>query len=249
MIGAAGARVPAAPLRVGDDPMARRILVVEDDEDTRDYLAKALGEAGWVVETAASGRDGLYLATGGGFDAAVLDRMLPDLDGLSLVKSLRAAGVATPVILLTAMSAIDERVRGLRAGADDYVVKPFSFAELEARLDAVLRRPAPGADEAEASLTCGDLALDVMARTARRGGRRIDLQTREFQILDYLMRRKGRVVTRTMLLEGVWDYRFDPRTNVIDVHVSRLRRKIDGPGERALIRTVRGAGYMITDAD
>ena len=227
--------------------MARRILVVEDDAETRAYLAKALGEAGYAVEATGSGREGLYLATGGGFDAMILDRMLPDLDGLSLLKSARAAGVAAPAILLTAMSAIDERVRGLRAGADDYLVKPFSFAELEARLEAVLRRPAESGEAAATALRCGDLELDLIARVARRGGRSIELQSREFQILEYLMRRKGRVVTRTMLLEGVWDYRFDPRTNVIDVHVSRLRRKIDGPGEAPLIRTVRGAGYMMSE--
>jgi two-component system OmpR family response regulator len=225
--------------------MSRRILVVEDDAETRAFLAKALGEAGWNVEAVGSGREGLYHATDGGFDALVLDRMLPDLDGLSLLKSVRAAGVATPAILLTAMSAIDERVRGLREGADDYLTKPFSFAELEARLEAVLRRPAEAPREAETRLVCGDLELDLIARTARRGGRRIALQTREFQILEYLMRRQGRVVTRTMLLEGVWDYHFDPKTNVIDVHVSRLRRKIDGPGEAALIHTVRGAGYVM----
>ena len=165
--------------------------------------------------------------------------MLPDLDGLSLLKSVRAAGVQTPAILLTAMSAIDERVRGLRAGADDYIVKPFSFAELSARLEAVLRRPAETRPE-ETRLACGDLELDLIARTARRGGRRIELLPREFQMLEYLMRRQGRVVTRTMLLEGVWDYRFDPRTNVIDVHISRLRRKIDAEGEPPLIHTVRG---------
>lgn len=229
--------------------MTRRILVVEDDQDTRDYVAKGLSQAGYATETAASGRDGLYLATGGGFDAMVLDRMLPDIDGLSVLKSMRAAGVSTPVILLTAMSAIDERVRGLRAGADDYLVKPFSFSELEARLEAVMRRPAEAEGEQDATLACGDLSLDLIARVAHRGGRRIDLQTREFQLLEYLMRRQRRVVTRTMLLEGVWDYRFDPKTNVIDVHVSRLRRKIDGPGETPLLRTVRGAGYMMTDRD
>ena len=171
-------------------------------------------------------------ALDGGFDALLLDRMLPDLDGLSLLKSLRAAGVQTPAILLTAMSAIDERVTGLRAGADDYVVKPFSFAELSARLEAILRRPAETRPE-QTRLACADLELDLIARTARRGERRIELLPREFQMLEYLMRRQDRVVTRTMLLEGLWDYRFDPGTNVIDVHISRLRRKIDAEGERA----------------
>jgi len=209
--------------------MSRRILVVEDDDDTRDYLAKGLRESGYTVEATASGRDGLMHAITTGeaaFDALVLDRMLPDLDGLALLKSVRAAGVQTPAILLTAMSAIDERVRGLRAGADDYMVKPFSFAELT-------------------QVTCADLELDLIARAARRGDRRIELLPREFQMLEFLMRRQGRVVTRTMLLEGVWDYRFDPRTNVIDVHISRLRRKVDAEGETALIHTVRGSGYKL----
>jgi two-component system OmpR family response regulator len=224
--------------------MSRRILVVEDDPEARDYLAQGLREAGYAVEATGSGRQGLMHALDGGFDALVLDRMLPDLDGLSLLKALRAAGVQSPAILLTAMSAIDERVTGLRAGADDYVVKPFSFAELSARLEAILRRPAEVRPE-ETRLACADLELDLIARTARRGDRRIELLPREFQMLEYLMRREGRVVTRTMLLEGLWDYRFDPGTNVIDVHISRLRRKIDVEGERPLIHTVRGAGYKL----
>jgi two-component system, OmpR family, response regulator len=226
--------------------MSRRILVVEDDGETRDYLSKGLREAGYAVEATASGREGLMHAVSGGFDAMVLDRMLPDLDGLSLLRSARAAGNRAPAILLTAMSAIDERIRGLHAGADDYMVKPFSFAELSARLEAVMRRPAESSAE-ETRLVCGDLELDLIARAALRGGRRIELLPREFQMLEYLMRRKGRVVTRTMLLEGLWDYRFDPKTNVIDVHISRLRRKVDAEGERPLIRTVRGSGYTLTD--
>jgi len=201
------------------DAMSRRILVVEDDPETRDYLAKGLREAGYAVEATGAGRQGLMLALDGGFDALLLDRMLPDLDGLSLLKS-------------------------LRAGADDYVVKPFSFAELSARLEAILRRPAEVRPE-QTRLTCADLELDLIARTARRGERRIELLPREFQMLEYLMRREGRVVTRTMLLEGLWDYRFDPGTNVIDVHISRLRRKVDAEGERPLIHTVRGAGYKL----
>ncbi len=225
--------------------MARRMLIVEDDTETRDYVAKGLREAGYTIEVTGSGRDGLAQAVGGGFDALVLDRMLPDLDGLSLLKSLRAAGVATPAIMLTALGAIDERVRGLKAGADDYLVKPFSFAELSARIEALLRRPVEAREETR--LACADLELDLISRTARRGQRWFDLLPREFQMLEYLMRRKGRVVTRTMLLEGLWDYRFDPGTNVIDVHISRLRRKIDAEGERPLIRTVRGSGYMIAD--
>jgi two-component system OmpR family response regulator len=224
--------------------MSRRILVVEDDGDTRDYLAKGLRETGYTVEATASGREGLMHAINGGFDALVLDRMLPDLDGLSMLKSVRAAGIQVPAILLTAVSAIDERVRGLRAGADDYVVKPFSFAELAARLEAVLRRPAETRAE-QTTLVCADLEVDLISRNVRRGERRIELLPREFQMLEFLMRRQGRVVTRTMLLEGVWDYRFDPRTNVIDVHISRLRRKIDADGEPALIHTVRGSGYKL----
>jgi two-component system OmpR family response regulator len=224
--------------------MSRRILVVEDDGDTRDYLAKGLRETGYTVEATASGREGLMHAINGGFDALVLDRMLPDLDGLSMLKSVRAAGIQVPAILLTAVSAIDERVRGLRAGADDYVVKPFSFAELAARLEAVLRRPAETRAE-QTTLVCADLEVDLISRNVRRGERRIELLPREFQMLEYLMRRQGRVVTRTMLLEGVWDYRFDPRTNVIDVHISRLRRKVDAEGEPPLIHTIRGSGYKL----
>jgi two-component system, OmpR family, response regulator len=226
--------------------MTRRILVVEDDAETRDYLSKGLREAGYAVEATGSGREGLMHALDGGVDAMVLDRMLPDLDGLSLLKSARAAGIRTPAILLTAMSAIDERVRGLRSGADDYMVKPFSFEELSARLEALLRRPADLQAE-ETRLACADLELDLISRTARRGDRQIELLPREFQMLEYLMRRKGRIVTRTMLLEGLWDYRFDPKTNVIDVHISRLRRKIDADGEAPLIRTVRGSGYTLSD--
>jgi len=224
--------------------MTRRILIVEDDAETRTSLQKGLEEAGFTVTSTASGRDGLFLATGGGIDAIILDRMLPELDGLSILKAVRAAGVNVPILLLTAMSAVDERVRGLRAGADDYLVKPFSFDELHARVETLLRRPTETREETR--LVCGELELDLIARVARRGGREIELQNREFQMLEYLMRRKGRVVTRTMLLEGLWDYRFDPQTNVIDVHISRLRKKIDPDDEPQLIRTIRGAGYMIS---
>lgn len=223
--------------------MSRRILIVEDDAETRAWIAKGLSEAGFAVETAENGRDGLYLATGSAFDLVILDRMLPELDGLSVLKSLRAAGIATPVLLLTALGAVDERVRGLRAGADDYLVKPFSFDELHARAEALLRRPQGQAEDT--TLTCGDLHMDLLARKVRRGDRDIPLQPREFQMLEFLLRRKDRVVTRTMLLEGVWDYHFDPQTNVIDVHISKLRRKIDAPGEPPLIHTVRGAGYRL----
>ena len=221
----------------------RRILIIEDDAETAAYLRKGLEEAGFAVECAGDGREGLFVATEGGIDLVILDRMLPGLDGLSALRAMRAAGVRAPVLMLTAMSAVDERVRGLRAGADDYLVKPFSFDELHARVETLLRRPQETHEETR--LVCGDLELDLLARTARRGARAIELQNREFQMLEYLMRRRGRVVTRTMLLEGLWGYRFDPQTNVIDVHISRLRRKIDAEGEPPLIRTVRGAGYIL----
>lgn len=227
--------------------MSRRILIIEDDPATSAFLAKGLKEAGYTVESAGEGREGLYLATGGDFDLIVLDRMLPQIDGLAILTSLRAAGILTPVLMLTAMSAVDERVRGLRAGADDYLVKPFSFEELHARSEALLRRPSGTELREETHLSCADLELDLVARTVSRGGRRIELQPREFQMLAFLLSRQGRVVTRTMLLEGVWDYHFDPQTNVIDVHISKLRKKIDAPGEPPLIHTVRGAGYMLSE--
>ncbi len=225
--------------------MSRRLLIVEDDQDTRDFIAKGFGEEGYVVEVASDGREGLYHATDGGFDAVVLDRMLPGLDGLSLIKSMRAAGLKTPVLMLTAMSAVDERVKGLRAGADDYLVKPFSFQELHARIEALLRRPQE-AEEAP-TLACRDLEMDLLTRKVTRNGREITLTPREFQILEYFLRRKNRVVSRTMLLEGVWDYHFDPNTNVVDVHISKLRRQLDEDGATPIIETVRGAGYMVSD--
>jgi len=224
--------------------MTRRILIIEDDAETAAYVRKGLEECGFSVQTAADGRDGLFLATDGGVDAIILDRMLPELDGLSVLKAVRAAGMTVPVLMLTAMSAVDERVRGLRAGADDYLVKPFSFDELHARIETLLRRPNETSEETR--LVCGDPELDLLTRSARRASREIDLQHRECQMLEYLMRRKGRVVTRTMILEGLWDYRFDPQTNVIDVQISHLRKKIDGTNELPLIRTIRGSGYMIS---
>ncbi len=227
--------------------MARRILLIEDDDETAAYLSKGLEESGFSVDTAAEGREGLFLATEGTVDLVILDRMLPGLDGLAILKAVRAAGLRVPVLMLTAMSAVDERVRGLRAGADDYLVKPFSFDELLARVETLLRRPQEAQEETR--LACGSLELDLLTRTARRGERPIELQNREFQMLEYLMRRKGRVVTRTMLLEGLWGYHFDPQTNVIDVHISRLRKKVDAEGEAPLIRTVRGSGYMMAAED
>ncbi len=225
--------------------MSRRLLIVEDDDDTRDFIAKGFSEEGYVVEVAADGREGLFHATDGGFDAVVLDRMLPGLDGLSLIKSMRAAGLKTPVLMLTAMSAVDERVKGLHSGADDYLVKPFSFQELHARIEALLRRPQEA--EETPTLTCKDLEMDLLTRKVTRDGHEITLTPREFQILEYFLRRKNRVVSRTMLLEGVWDYHFDPNTNVVDVHISKLRRQLDEGGGEPLIETVRGAGYMISD--
>ena len=226
--------------------MSRRLLIVEDDQATRDFIAKGFGEEGYVVEVAPDGREGLYHATDGGFDAVVLDRLLPGLDGLSLIKSMRAAGLKTPVLMLTALSAVDERVKGLRAGADDYLVKPFSFQELHARIEALLRRPQEV--EETHTLACRDLEVDLLTRKVTRGGREISLTPREFQILEFFLRRKNRVVSRTMLLEGVWDYHFDPNTNVVDVHISKLRRQLDENGADPMIETIRGAGYMVSDA-
>ena len=221
-----------------------RILVVEDDMATARYLADGLGQSGHVVDVCHSGADGLAAALGGGYDVIVLDRMLPKIDGLSLLRALRAEGDKTPVLVLSALAQVDDRVAGLRAGGDDYLTKPFAFSELQARIDALGRRAAPG-DGEETRLVVADLELDLLSRTARRAGQDIALQPREFRILEYFMRRPGRVVTRTMLLEAVWDYNFDPRTNVIDVHISRLRQKIDKGVETPLLHTVRGAGYML----
>lgn len=226
--------------------MTRRILIVEDDPETLRFIAKGFSEEGFGVETAETGHDGLYLATKGDHDAIVLDRMLPGLDGLSLTKSVRAAGITTPILMLTAMSAVDERVRGLNSGADDYLVKPFAFQELLARIEALLRRPQ---EQAETTiLTCGDLEMNLLTRVVTRGGTEITLTPREFQILEYFLRRKNRVVTRTMLLEGVWGYHFDPHTNVVDVHVSKLRKRLDDSGAESLIKTVRGHGYLLSEA-
>jgi two-component system OmpR family response regulator len=220
-----------------------RILVVEDDEQTAAYMVKGLAESGYVVDRADNGRDGLFLATSSDFDAVVVDRMLPGLDGLSLIQALRAARVATPVLILSALGQVDDRVQGLRAGGDDYLTKPFAFSELLARIEALLRRRSGPA--VVTKLAVGDLEMDLLGRSVRRAGRAVDLQPREFRLLEYLMRHAGQVVTRTMLLEGVWDYHFDPQTNVIDVHVSRLRQKIDKGFEAPLLHTVRGAGYCL----
>ena len=227
-----------------------RILCIEDDPTTADYIAKGLADAGFTVAIAANGRDGLVEAIGGNFDAIVLDRMLPGMDGLALLSALRAAGIATPVVMLSALASLDERVRGLRAGSDDYLTKPFAFAELLARIEAVRRRGgiATADDTPVTRMTFGDLDVDLLARRVVRNSRKIDLQPREFRLLEFLLRHQGQVVTRTMLLEGVWDYHFDPGTNVIDVHISRLRKKLDEGGAKPLLHTVRGAGYRIGEA-
>ncbi|EDP64588.1 Response regulator consisting of a CheY-like receiver domain and a winged-helix DNA-binding domain [alpha proteobacterium BAL199] len=225
--------------------MTRKILIVEDDIETAAYMERGFVEQGYAVDRTADGREGLFLATGQDYDAVVLDRMLPGLDGLSVLKAVRAAGVQTPVLILSAMGALDERVRGLRAGSDDYLVKPFAFVELHARIDALIRRSAAGTEAPPSRLVVADLELDLLSRKVTRAGRPIPLQQREFQMLEYLMRHAGRVVTRTMLLEGVWNYHFDPQTNVIDVHISRLRQKVDKDFDSPLIHTVRGSGYML----
>ena len=221
-----------------------RFLLVEDDPEVARFVIKGLGEAGHVVEHAPDGREGLYRATGESFDALIVDRMLPGgIDGLTLIETLRRTGSTTPVLILSALAQVDDRVRGLKAGGDDYLTKPFAFAELQARLEAILRRG--GAKAVETALRVGDLELDLLSREVRRAGRRLDLLPRELRLLEYLMRHAGQVVTRTMLLEAVWDYHFDPQTNVIDVHVSRLRQKIDKGFARPLIHTIRGAGYSL----
>lgn len=225
--------------------MSMRVLVVEDDLDTLEWVSNGLEEAGHTVERAADGKEGLFQAIEHDFDVIVLDRMLPKLDGLNVLRSLRAEGDGTPVLILSALGEVDDRVQGLRAGGDDYLVKPFAFSELLARLEALgRRREAPAV---ETVLRAGDLEMDLLGRTVARGDQQIELQPREFQLLEVLLRHKGQVVTRTMLLEKVWDYHFDPQTNVIDVHVSRLRGKVDRDFDTPLIRTVRGAGYMMRD--
>ena len=221
-----------------------RILLVEDDLHTAGFIAKGLREDGHSVDHADNGKDGLFLATTETYDAIVLDRMLPQLDGMTVLKTLRGADNHTPALLLTALGDVEHRVEGLRAGADDYLVKPFAYAELSARLDTLARRGTGGSGE-PVRLRVDDLELDLLKREAVRNGKTIELQPREFRLLEYLMRHAGRVVTRTMLLEAVWDYHFDPQTNVIDVHISRLRQKIDQGFPAPLLHTVRGAGYRL----
>ena len=220
-----------------------RILVVEDDNEIAGFIGRGLREAGHVVDHADNGRDGLFLATGEAYDAIVLDRLMPQMDGLSMLAALRATGSRVPVLILSALSHVDERIRGLRAGGDDYLVKPFALSELQARLDVITRRGLMPA--AENVLRVADLELDRMTHVVRRAGEDILLKPQEYRVLEFLMRHAGHVVTRTMLLEGVWDYHFDPQTNVIDVHISRLRAKIDRAPRPPLIHTLRGAGYCL----
>ena len=223
-----------------------RLLLIEDDADVAAYIDKGLSEAGHKVDLAHDGKNGLGLATTEDYDVMIIDRMLPGVDGLSIVKSVRAADIHTPILILSALGEVDDRVEGLKAGADDYLTKPFAFSELDARIEVLQRRSTAGLNM-DTRLKAGDLELDQLSRTASRSGKAIDLQPREYRLLEYLMRHAGQVVTRTMLLEHVWDYHFDPQTNVIDVHISRLRSKIDKGYDTPLLHTVRGAGYMINE--
>ncbi|WP_427025335.1 winged helix-turn-helix domain-containing protein [Aureimonas ureilytica] len=220
-----------------------KVLVIEDDKATADYVAGGLREEGHELDHAPDGPTGLELACSRSYDVLVVDRMLPRLDGLSLVRALRSAGQSVPILFLTSVGGIDDRVEGLEAGADDYLLKPFAFSELMARLNALMRR-APTRRE-ETALVVGDLRMNLLARTVTRAGVAIELQPREFRLLEYLMRNRGRVMTRTMLLERVWEFHFDPKTNVVETHVSRLRAKIDRPFASEMIRTVRGSGYVL----
>jgi len=226
-----------------------KVLLIEDDTTASDYLKKALSESGNVVDTVADGLAGLNRAMNESYDALIVDRLLPQLDGLSVIETLRKAGRTTPVMIVSALGEVDERVRGLRSGGDDYLVKPYAFAELLARLELLVQRRGNATAPVETVLRVADLELDLLERSVRRDGQPIELKTREFQLLEYLMRHAGRVLTRTMILEHVWDYHFDPQTNVIDVHISRLRQKIDKGFAAPLIRTVRGAGYSIREPD
>ncbi len=234
----------AAPSRALRAPVMR-LLIIEDDRDASAYIVKAFRELGHVTDSAENGLDGYALASEGDYDVLIVDRMLPKLDGLSVIRSLREQGIATPVLILSALGQVDDRVKGLRAGGDDYLPKPYAFSELLARTEALARRRgAPSASE-ETRYRVGDLELDRLSHRVSRSGKEIPLQPREFRLLEYLMRHAGQVVTRTMLLEHVWDYHFDPQTNVIDVHVSRLRSKLDKGFAHPMIHTIRGSGYVL----
>ena len=219
------------------------VLLIEDDTEAARFLVKGLRESGYTVEHAADGREGLRRATAGEFDLIVTDRMLPGTDGLAIIEALRARGSGTPVLVLSALGAVDDRIRGLKAGGDDYLTKPFAFAELLARIEALLRRRPNAAQVTR--LKVEDLEFDLLARRVTRGGHEVELTARELKLLEFLMRRAGQVVTRTMLLEGVWDLHFDPQSNLIDVHISRLRQAIDRGSDHPLIHTVRGSGYVL----
>lgn len=223
-----------------------RILIIEDDAETASYILDGLRNGGHVADHASDGRDGLVLAASGGYDVMIIDRMLPGLDGLAIVKTVRGTGHKAPILFLTARGGIDDRVEGLEAGGDDYLTKPFAFSELVARLNALARRPP--LTQHQTSLRVGDLNMDLIARRVSRAGKAIELQPREFQLLEYMMRNAGRVVTRTMLLEKVWEFHFDPKTKIVETHISRLRAKINRGANQELIHTVRGSGYVIRSA-
>lgn len=224
-----------------------RILLIEDDQSVADYILKGLKQSGFTVNHAADGKEGLLQATTGNYDVMIIDRMLPNVDGLTIIQTLRASENKTPVLILSALGEVDDRVKGLKAGGDDYLVKPFAFAELLARIEAILRRQE--SNTTQTRLKVADLEMDLLSHKVTRGGQAFNLQPREYKLLEYLMRHAGQVVTRTMLLENVWEYHFDPQTNVIDVHISRLRQKIDKDFDKQLLSTVRGAGYMLHDPD
>jgi two-component system, OmpR family, response regulator len=225
-----------------------KLLIVEDNERVAHFLKKGLSEAGHTVDHADNGRDGMFLAASEPYDAIIMDRMLPGgVNGLTIIEALRKTGSKVPILILSALADVDDRILGLKSGGDDYLVKPFAFGELLARLDALLRRSQDA--RTETMLTLGDLTMDILSHKVTRADKAVLLQPREFKLLEYLMRHANQVVTRTMLLENVWDYHFDPQTNVVDVHVSKLRQKIDAGAERQLLRTIRNAGYMLTADD
>jgi two-component system, OmpR family, response regulator len=240
-----GIRAPGRRADALPDRVTMRLLIIEDDRDAADYLVKAFREVGHVADAANNGEDGLAMALDGQFDVLIVDRMLPKRDGLSLIGTLRSKGIETPALILSALGQVDDRVKGLRAGGDDYLSKPYSFSELLARVEVLARRRSGRSEETV--LRVGDLELDRLSHQVRRGDSEITLQPREFRLLEYLMKHAGHAVTRTMLLESVWDYHFDPQTNVIDVHISRLRSKIDKGFSQPLLHTLRGTGYMIRD--
>ena len=236
----------ATPTTKAPRRQSMRILVIEDDREAAIWLRKGLGESGHVADHAVDGEEGLNMASEGNYDVLIVDRMLPKLDGLTIIRQLRSDGIKTPVLILSALADVDERVKGLRAGGDDYLGKPYAFSELLARVENLGRRA--GEAPLETKLRAADLEIDLLTRNVTRAGKPIVLQPREFKLLEYLVRNAGHIVTRTMLLENVWDYHFDPQTNVIDVHISRLRAKIDKGYDEPILQTVRGAGYMIRDS-